>query len=752
MGPNISIVAFVSVLLLPTVLLLSTGPMVLCRDDAAMQTYIVHVRSPAGTVFTGSEDRQEWHRSFLPPTSMSSSAPRMVYSYGNVISGFSARLTREELEAMAAKEGFLHANPDRILPLQTTHTPEFLGLHLQDGFIKGSNFGRGVIIGMVDTGIFPNHPSFGDDGMPPPPAKWKGRCDFGASLCNNKLIGARTFVNGTVGKSPPVDKEGHGTHTASTAAGQFVKGAEMLGEALGTASGMAPRAHLAIYKVCTDEGCAESDILAAMDAAVDDGVDVLSLSIGGVSIPFYADNLAIGAFGAMEKGVFVSCAAGNNGPFSETLSNEAPWILTVAASTMDRSIRASVKLGNGVVLNGESLYQPKDFPSTPLPLVYAESSGNPDAAFCDDGSLDGLDVKGKVVVCVRGGYVGGIDEGKTVKDAGGAAMILMNQVVDGFCTFADPHVLPASQIGYADGTALTAYIGSSGNATATLAFQGTVLGTGSTPAPAVTSFSSRGPSGASPGILKPDISGPGVSILAAWPPTVNSSSAMAGRSATFNVISGTSMATPHLSGIAALLRAAHPDWSPAAIKSAIMTTADTLDRRGNPITDQNRLPATYFALGSGHVNPTKAVDPGLVYDLTSDNYVPYLCGLGYTSKQVQAITRMSGSCDTVGRIPQWDLNYPSISVILGSASVTVKRTVKNVGAASSVYTAKVYNPPGVAVSVEPRTLQFSAVGEEKNYTVTLKSTGSGEGAVSEGQLVWSSSKYVVRSPISVTLQ
>ncbi|MQL80046.1 hypothetical protein Taro_012488 [Colocasia esculenta] len=583
---------------------------------------------------------------------MSSSAPRMVNSYGNMISGFSARLTREELEAMVTKEGFLHANPDRILPLQTTHTPEFLGLHLQDGFVKGSNFGGGVIISMLDTSVFPNHPSFSDDAMSSPSAMWKGHCDFGASLCNNKLIGGRTFVNGNVGKSPPVDEEGHDTHTTSTAAEQFVKGEEMLGEALGTTLGMAPRTHLAIYKVCNDEGCVESDILAAMDAAVDDGVDVLLLSIGGVSIPFYADDIAIGAFGDIEKEVFVSCATGNAGPFSKMLSNEAPWILTVAASTMDRSIRAFVKLDNGVVLNGELLYQQKDFPSIPLPLVYAESSSNPDAALCDDGSLDGLNVKGKVVVCERDDFSGRIDKGKTVKDA--AAMILMNQAVDRFCTLVDPHVLPASHIGYTDGTALTAYIGSSGNATTTFAFQGMVLGTGS--ASAVSSFSSCELSGASPGILKPDISGPGVSILAAWPPTVDSSSAMTGHSATFNMVSDTSMSTSHLSRIAALLRAVHPDWSPAAIKSAIMTTPDTLDCSSNPITDENHLPATYFALGSGHVNPTKAVDPGLVYNLTSDDYFPYLCGLGYTSKQVQAITRMSGSCDTVGRIPQWDLN------------------------------------------------------------------------------------------------
>ncbi|MQM23900.1 hypothetical protein Taro_056970 [Colocasia esculenta] len=748
--PTSSITTFLSALLL-----LSAGPLVFCRsvptgdrgDTGPQQTYIVHVRPPAGTVFASSEDRQEWHRSFLPTVGTSSDASQMIYSYGNVISGFAATLSGEELQAMAAKEGFLHANPDRILPLQTTHTAEFLGLQLQDGFVKGSNFGRGVIVGLLDTGVYPDHPSFSDDGMPPPPAKWKGRCDFGASLCNNKLIGARTFVSGSAEGTPPVDDVGHGTHTASTAAGQFVNGAEVLEEALGTAAGMAPRAHLAIYKVCTEGGCMVSDILAAMDTAVEDGVDVLSLSLGGPSRPFYADDLAVGAFGAIEKGVFVSCAAGNSGPLASTLSNDAPWILTVAASTMDRSIRASVKLGNGAVVNGESLYQPKDFPSTPLPLVYAGASAKLGAAFCGNGSLDGLDVNGKAVLCERGGGIARISKGQTVKDAGGAGMILTNQVLDGYSTLADAHVLPASHVGYSDGSAVRTYIATSTNPTASFTFEGTLLGIA--PAPTITSFSSRGPSKPSPGILKPDITGPGVSVLAAWPFTVGPPSAGVAGATTFNIISGTSMSTPHLSGIAALLKAANPDWSPAAIKSAIMTTADTLDRSGNPITDERRLQATFFALGSGHVNPTKAVDPGLVYDLTSDDYVPYLCGLNYTSTQVQAITRTSASCATADPIPQWDLNYPSISVILGSASVTVKRTVKNVGAASSIYTVAVHNPQGVSVSVEPPTLQFSTVGEEKSYTVTLSTAGSGEG-VSEGQLVWSSGKYKVRSPISVT--
>ncbi len=337
-----------------------------------LQTYIIHVKQLEGRVFAQSEDRESWYRSFLPTTTASSDKqPQMVYSYHNVISGFVARLTQKEVRAMEEKDGFVSANPERILHLQTKNTPNFLGLHQQIGFWKESNFGKGVIIGVLDSGILPSHPSFSDAGMPPPPAKWKGRCDFNMLDCNNKLIGARSFniaekaMKGETAEAP-IDEDGHGTHTSSTAAGGFVKNAYALGNAKGTAVGMAPYAHLAIYKVCFGEDCPESDIRAGLDAAVEDGVDVLSLSIGETSVPFFKDNIAIGSFAAIQKGIFVSCAAGNSGPFNSTLSNDAPWILTVGASTIDRSIVSTEKLGNGEEFDGESLFKPADFPSNTI--------------------------------------------------------------------------------------------------------------------------------------------------------------------------------------------------------------------------------------------------------------------------------------------------------------------------------------------------------------------------------------------------
>lgn len=175
----------------------------------------------------------------------------------------------------------------------------------------------------------------------------------------------------------------HGTHTASIAAGRPVEGASYYGQANGTASGMAPLAHLAMYKVsATDGEAGESEVLAAMDAAIEDGVDVMSLSLGYGSQPLYDDVVAIGAYAAITKGIFVSCVAGNSGKRDAALSNEAPWLLTVGASSVDRAIRATVLLGNNVELNGESLFQPHHFPSTQIPLVYAGVHGDPYSASC----------------------------------------------------------------------------------------------------------------------------------------------------------------------------------------------------------------------------------------------------------------------------------------------------------------------------------------------------------------------------------
>jgi len=721
-------------------------------EKSNSKIYIIHVNKPEGKLFTQSEkDLESWHHSFMPTTVMSSDEqPRMIYSYRNVLSGFAARLTQEELRAVEQKNGFVSAHPERTLRRQTTHTPDFLGLQQNMGFWKESNFGKGVIIGVLDSGITPDHhPSFSDAGIPPPPSKWKGRCELNGTICNNKLIGARSFNNAAIKgekAEAPIDEDGHGTHTASTAAGAFVDNAEVLGNAKGTAAGMAPHAHLAIYKVCFGEDCAESNILAALDAAVEDGVDVISISLGlSEPPPFFNDSTAIGAFAAIQKGIFVSIAAGNFGPSEASLVNGAPWMLTVGASTIDRSIVATAVLGNGEEFEGESVFQPSDFSPTLLPLAYAGINGKVESSFCANGSLSDIDLRGKVVLCERGGGIGRIAKGQEVQRAGGAAMILMNDELNGFSLSADVHVLPATHVSYAAGLKVKAYINSTSTPTATISFKGTIIG--NSLAPSVASFSSRGPNLPSPGILKPDIIGPGVNILAAWPfPLDNNTDPKL----TFNIMSGTSMSCPHLSGIAALLKSSHPDWSPAAIKSAIMTSADTLNLENKLIVDETLQPANLFATGSGHVNPSRADDPGLVYDIQPDDYIPYLCGLGYSDREVGIIAHRKINCTETSSIPEGELNYPSFSVVLGF-SQTFTRTVTNVGEAHSSYVAIVTAPKGVDVSVHPNELYFSEANQKKTYSVTFNRIESGNKTVehAQGFLKWVSAKHTVRSPILV---
>ncbi|EHA8589891.1 subtilisin-like protease SBT1.7 [Cocos nucifera] len=720
-----------------------------------MQTYIVHVQKSKGTKFLHFRDRVNWYTSFLPNSTLDSGEPRMLYAYRHVISGFAARLTPEEVEAMEAMDGFVLAHPENEYVLTTTYTPKMLGLsQWEGGFWYPSTMGHGRVIGVIDSGIDPTHPSFQDDGMPPAPNYWSGSCYWGPPLCNNKLIGAAGFWYGRT--INPKDDNGHGTHVAGTAAGNFVEDAHVLGKANGTASGMAPRAHLAIYKVLHNfhgqtRGI-DSDILKGIDQAIRDDVDILSMSLGSSRVPDYMNSVAKGSFAAITKGIVPCAAAANDGPIKSIMANDAPWILTVGASTVSRRIQAVVKLGNGMELHGESAYQPESFGSKQLPLVYpCDLLQTDDACGCNV-SMANLGVRNKIVLCWKI-VIDDIKRASIIKNAGGAAMIVLNAWGQGETTGAETPGLPASNVPYSASKQIVKYLGTTANPTATIIFNGTQFG--ARPTPAVASFSSRGPSLRNGGIIKPDIVAPGVNILAAWPWEVGPNPT--GTSKTFDFLSGTSMATPHVSGVVALLKNTHPNWSPAAIKSALMTTAYRFDDTGNPIADQfNDTAASVFAMGSGHINPVAANDPGLIYDLQYYDYVHYLCGLGYSDSQVSAIVRGRVYCSQVRQIRPEDLNYPSIMVHLGTSSsstTTVSRTVTNVGDADSVYTIEVEEPEGVRVDVTPATLQFSQVDEKQSFDVTFSHKGSQQrsaGEILEGQLKWVSGKYLVRSPIAVT--
>ncbi|EER91799.1 subtilisin-like protease SBT1.7 [Sorghum bicolor] len=727
------------------------------EPSSRYRVHIVLVEPPPET----DTPHHHW-QSFLPTTLTDSGEQRLVHSYTAVFSGFAARLTDSELDAVTKKPGFVRAFPDRTLQLATTHTPAFLGLTRgagAAGFWNSSGYGKGVIVGLLDSGIHAAHPSFDDHGVPPPPARWKGSCAPGSAVrCNNKLIGARSFVGGgDDGGGGVSDDAGHGTHTSSTAAGNFVDGASRDGLAAGTAAGIAPGAHVAMYKVCVLEGCDSSAILAGLDAAIKDGVDVLSISLGGsLSFEFDHDPIAVGAFSAVSKGVVVVCAAGNNGPAPSSVVNDAPWILTVAAGSVDRAFQADVELvnnGHHHHVAGEALTQGKSSKKQ-YPLLFSERRRH-----CLYGDNSSSIVAGKILVCEATDLPTEMSNIRDLLSAGAAGVVLTNSNTSGYTIVVRDYGPGVVQVSTAAGVNITHYATStstrrrsSSAAAAFFTFNSTVLG--ARPSPTVASFSGRGPSAVTPGVLKPDILAPGLNILAAWPPALSeteTTSSSSGGSGRFNIISGTSMATPHISGVVALVRSVHPDWSPAAIKSAILTTSDEADSNGGAILDEQHGKAGGHATGAGHVNPTRAADPGLVYDIGVPEYAAYLCALLGDRGQATVVRNASLSCSKLPRTPEAQLNYPTITVPLQTTPFTVNRTVTNVGPAASTYTAKVDVPAGssLKVQVSPATLVFSEAGEKKTFSVTVsgQATAGQDDVVVQGSLRWVSGKIVVRSPV-----
>ncbi|OIV91475.1 hypothetical protein TanjilG_02093 [Lupinus angustifolius] len=699
---------------------------------------------------------------------------RIIYTYQTAFHGLAAKLSQEESEKLEAEDGVLAIFPDTKYELHTTRSPTFLGLenlHRSTNNIGSKKLvDHDVIVGVLDTGIWPESESFNDTGLRAVPSHWKGECetgrDFRKSHCNKKIIGARIFYHGyeaATGKfderteyKSPRDQDGHGTHTAATVAGSPVHGANLQGYAYGTARGMAPGARIAAYKVCWTGGCFSSDILSAVDKAVADGVNVLSISLGGGISSYYHDSLSVAAFGAMERGVFVSCSAGNAGPEPVTLTNVSPWITTVGASTMDRDFPAYVKLGNGVNVTGVSLYKGRNMLSAKkqYPLIYMGSnSTSPDPrSLCLEGTLDPKRVSGKIVICDRG-ISPRVQKGQVVKNAGGLGMVLTNTAANGEELVADCHLIPAVAIGEKEGKELKDYVLTSRKATANLAFLNTRLGI--RPSPVVAAFSSRGPNFLTLEILKPDVVAPGVNILAAWSGAIGPSSLSTDhRRVKFNILSGTSMSCPHVSGIAALVKSKHPEWSPAAIKSALMTTAYVHDNTIKPLRDASTAASsTPYDHGAGHINPSRALDPGLVYDIEPKDYFEFLCTQKQSQAQLAVFGKYSNRSCTHSLASPGDLNYPAISVVFPeqkSISVlTSHRTATNVGPPVSKYHVVVSAFKGASLKVVPDTLNFTRKYQKLSYKVIFTAKSRPE-EPEFGGLVWKDGVHKVRSPIVIT--
>lgn len=780
---------------LPWVLLLSAALVWVGNAQGVERTYIIQMElAPA----TGQSFRSLHEDSLRAVTSRDA----MLYSYSAVMNGYAARLTDAEARELMAQPGVRSVSRQTVYHIQTTHTPEFLGLDKAELLgprgpavldnTTADDAESDIIIGVFDTGIWPESASFDDTGLPPIPGRWKGSCvegeDFTAANCNKKLIGAKWYSkgleaewldhhNGTAynytGEYVSArDADGHGTHTSSTAAGAAVPGASFLGQASGTARGMAPRARIAMYKVCwAGAWCPDSDMLAAFDEAIEDGIDVASLSLGGPP-SMEPEPIYVGAFSAMARGIFVATAGGNKIPRFGKVSNNVPWVLTVGASTQDRGFLATVTLGDGQNFTGKSFYANEDgtLPAfRELPLVLASSAVNSnttngtDASLCEAGSLSPAKVAGKIVVCVLGGDLLPVATGQTVKDAGGVGMILVNPATVGEIVWDDKHVLPAVHLGATAGAAVLAYAGKDADATAGLDIHGTVFG--AEVAPKMAFFSASGPNYPAPDLLKPDITGPGVEILAAWPDNLSPSRLPEDtRRVKFNVLSGTSMACPHISGIAAFIKARRPGWSAAAIRSALMTSAYTTTTKGSntsavAISDEiTGDAATPFDYGNGHVDVAAALDPGLVYDIRVEDYFGFLCALNSTEGYVHGMMGTNTTCSADEAYSPYNLNYPSFAAGYDTKAengapktVNFTRAVTSVDGGAGTYHASVsVNDPGlVQVVVDPEELTFAEAGEVKSFVVSVTLAGAGaeadSGMEAWGRLVWSDGSHTVGS-------
>lgn len=688
----------------------------------------------------------------------------MLYSYTHTFNGFTARMTAAQAEQLKLQAGVVGVWQDKAEQIQTSRTPALLGLTGPEGQhtlgIKGEN----MIVGIVDTGISPTNPSFADDGSYGPLERFKGVCDKGEDeefACSNKLIGARYFKDAFVSEYAlqpgefvsPRDADHHGSHVASTTAGNEGVAASIGGLALGNITGMAPRARIAVYKACwnsdytspegvPERGCFYGDTMAAIDAAVADGVDVINYSIGGSRTDLTTPSAAA-MLRATQAGVVVAVAAGNDGrnDAKSTVSTPAPWVISVAASGFNID---ALTVNSGLPVNKVTAIE--GTVGKPLAVTGAVSG---DVAVATpllgcEPLTNAAELAGKIVLIQRGtcGFAVKLEQ---AQNAGAKAMLVFNNAAGNPIAMggevAGP-TIPALMVKMDDGAAIKAAVEAGTNVNVT--FDPTAV------ANAMADFSSKGPALATGDILKPDITAPGVNILAAGTPTTFTKPA----GNDFTYMSGTSMASPHIAGLAALIKEQHPGWTPSMVKSALMTTAYQ-----NVTKASSGVLADPFDFGAGHVAPVTAANPGLVYDTSAEEYFAFLCGQG----QAAFVLNESGfSCaqyEAAGFPTEAaQLNQPAIAVSALKGAKTIVRVVTDVSGSSSNYVPSIEAPAGVTVAfkkvvnnalVDASSIDVPANGQAI-YAVTLTPTSSAVlNTYAFGSLTLSNGVHNVRSPIVV---
>ena len=676
----------------------------LSPTDPTVARYLRHVSAETATA-------SEEIAAALPAAEVTA---EFTVAYG----GLAVRLPANQAKDLLDIPGVVAVQTDAVATMQTDETPTFIGATKVWPSLGGSNrAGQGVIVGVIDSGIWPEHDSFKDPGVPRPPGgPW--RCDFtekysgtavvpGVAGCNDKLIGAYAFLATNVAVNGDLagdfctgtvcsarDSNGHGTHTASTAAGSPVSHATLLGVDRGRISGIAPGASVIAYRVCRP-GCYQSDTVAAVQQAILDGVDVINFSVSGGNNA-YSDPVELAFLDAYGAGISVNASAGNAGPGAGTADHAGPWVTTVAASTSDRFFESQLTLtapgGETYSKVGSTVTQGV----SGAPVVLAQNvPGYGGGALCSTPLAAGS-VTGKVVLCQRGGNAR-VDKGYNALQGGAVGMILYNPTLAD--TQTDNHWLPTVHL---DGPNddLVAFVTAHPDATATWApgqksqVQGDVMA----------GFSSRGPLG---DFLKPDVTAPGVQILAgASPVPAPDPAAKTLPGQFYQAIAGTSMSSPHAAGTAALVKASHPDWTPGQIKSALMTSSV------QSVTDTDRVtPADPFDRGAGSIRANRAVKAPLTFDVTAAEY-------------------SAMAADPVNRV---DLNLPSISANPLPGALTTTRIARNSTSGTHTYNAKASGASGLKVTVAPKTFTL-APGATQELTIVIDGTNTADGSFSFGQI------------------
>lgn len=649
---------------------------------------------------------------------------KVLHNYVHTFNGFAAAMSKSQAEALRSNPDVVGVWEDEMFTIDTANTPEFLGLTTGEGQHAVGLKGEDVIVGILDTGITPENPSFADDGSYSDKSTldWSGECVTGEDesfSCNNKLIGARYYgdtfasvydIQTELGEFlSPRDADGHGSHTASTAAGNEGVVAMRNGAELGVMSGIAPRARVAAYKVCWNSdyttpegddqaGCFPADSMAAIDQAVEDGVDVLNFSIGGSRTDLtYPSTAAM--LRAADAGVFVAVSAGNSGPATQTIGTPAPWVTTVGASTYDGVSKTNALLAN---IAGEeqrfgfvegSITKPlSETGPVAGELVLAE----PLLACYDDGATptplaNADEVNGNIVLIQRGECAFTQKVTRAV-ESGASAVVVYTVEGSPITSLGGNFVgeIPGGMIGAQDGDSLAAALNNGDTVNVELSAsifmdqieQGNMMA----------GFSSRGPNASTTDVIKPDITAPGVRILAATTDTPMFGEQ--GQQVAY--LSGTSMSSPHIAGMAALLMGEHPTWSPAQVKSALMTTAYQGVTKEDGV-----IPADPFDFGAGHAAPADARAPGLTYDAGFFDYMAFMCGLGEETFVADSSGFSCAAYENAGFLTDpSQLNYPSIAIGELQGSQTVFRTVTDVSGAGGNYTVSLEGLEGLDVSVE----------------------------------------------------